>query len=628
MIDKFIIFSKTGVVLWTVTLVANDNDYVERINSAISTFIQDILLSHRTVNSNVNIGDFSIKYLLSNELGLVFAAVVNKQFLSSVTYLDKLILAVKTLFLEKYESTILQKGVDEDFNFQSTFYTLLDQAERSLISGSGSSAKHAAKRLEQAPSEGDMMKNLSISDPASDGEEEVPAEFAAMEAARAKMQAKKLALAEQKGKKKAPQSPSSPVTPSGKGKASREWSDIGKFDEKTASSLDRSAKGTAPQQDQVEKVAFTGGKSKSGANYDDDDGEFAPNLFESAAARGKLQDAATSAAEASAPKTALSSVASWLSRSKVVSFVSSFVGTKVLASEDLAPIMIELESLLVSKNVTSEITSALCASVQKSLLGQKVTSAQTISEMVYASMQDAVYRILTPKRSIDVLKEVRDKVASRSGPYVIVFVGVNGVGKSTSLAKTAFYLKDHGFSVMIAACDSFRAGAVEQLKRHCAALDVPLFQQGYAKDPVAIAKAAIEEASHKESPMFGSQVVLIDTAGRMQNNGPLMQQLAKLVAVNKPDLVLFVGEALVGNDGVDQLCEFDRALVDYAVDSNTPRKIDGILLTKFDTIDDKVGTALSMVYKTGIPVVFLGVGQHYQDLRKLNVSAVVKSLFA
>ena len=162
MIDKFIIFSKTGVVLWTVTLVANDNDYVERINSAISTFIQDILLSHRTVNSNVNIGDFSIKYLLSNELGLVFAAVVNKQFLSSVSYLDKLILAVKTLFLEKYESTILQKGVDEDFNFQSTFDTLLDQAERSLISGSGSSAKHAAKRLEQAPSEGDMMKNLSI----------------------------------------------------------------------------------------------------------------------------------------------------------------------------------------------------------------------------------------------------------------------------------------------------------------------------------------------------------------------------------------------------------------------------------------------------------------------------------
>jgi signal recognition particle receptor subunit alpha len=341
-----------------------------------------------------------------------------------------------------------------------------------------------------------------------------------------------------------------------------------------------------------------------------------------------MQDAA-SASESSAPKTALSSVASWLSRSKVVSFVSSIVGTKVLTSDDLAPIMAELESLLVSKNVTAEITSGLCSSVQKSLLGQKVTGAQTISEMVYSSMQDAVYRILTPKRSIDVLKEVRDKVASRSGPYVIVFVGVNGVGKSTSLAKTAFYLKDHGFSVMIAACDSFRAGAVEQLKRHCSALDLPLFQQGYAKDPVAIAKAAIEEAMlYKESPMFGSQVVLIDTAGRMQNNGPLMQQLAKLVAVNKPDLVLFVGEALVGNDGVDQLCEFDRALVDYAVDSNKPRKIDGILLTKFDTIDDKVGTALSMVYKTGIPVVFLGVGQHYQDLRKLNVSAVVKSLFA
>ena len=151
-------------------------------------------------------------------------------------------------------------------------------------------------------------------------------------------------------------------------------------------------------------------------------------------------------------------------------------------------------------------------------------------------------------------------------------------------------MKDNGFSVLIAACDSFRAGAVEQLKRHCAALDVPLYQQGYAKDPVTIAADAIKKA--KEDSI---DVVLIDTAGRMQNNQALMQQLARLVAVNKPDLVLFVGEALVGNDGVDQLVEFDRRLVDHAVDSASPRRIDGIVLTKFDTVDDKVGAALSMV---------------------------------
>ena len=152
---------------------------------------------------------------------------------------------------------------------------------------------------------------------------------------------------------------------------------------------------------------------------------------------------------------------------------------------------------------------------------------------------------------------------------------------------------------------------------------MPLFSQGYAKDPVTIAAAAIREAATR-----GIDVVLVDTAGRMQNNGPLMQQLAKLVAVNKPDLVLMVAEALVGSDGVDQLRAFDRSLVDYAVDASAPRRIDGVLLTKFDTVDDKVGAALSMVYHTGIPVVYLGVGQGYADLRKLNVGAVVRALLA
>jgi signal recognition particle receptor subunit alpha len=188
------------------------------------------------------------------------------------------------------------------------------------------------------------------------------------------------------------------------------------------------------------------------------------------------------------------------------------------------------------------------------------------------------------------------------------------------------------------------------------------FNQGYDRDPVLIARAAIKQAADT-----GVDVVLVDTAGRMTNNGPLMQQLAKLVAVNAPDLVLFVGEALVGNDGVAQLVEFDRALVDYAADRERPRRIDGIVLTKFDTIDDKVrerrrmgrlvwreivgtlrdsgrrtrvwsinlpllrfqvGAALSMVHRTSIPIVFLGVGQQYGDLRRLNAGAVVKALMA
>ena len=125
--------------------------------------------------------------------------------------------------------------------------------------------------------------------------------------------------------------------------------------------------------------------------------------------------------------------------------------------------------------------------------------------------------------------------------------------------------------------------------------------------------------------MQGIDVVLVDTAGRMQDNEPLMRALAKLIRVNDPDLVLFVGEALVGNEAVNQLVKFNRALADHS-DVKDPRLIDGILLTKFDTIDDKVGAAISMTYITGQPIVFVGTGQTYQDLKNLNVQSVVQAL--
>ena len=183
--------------------------------------------------------------------------------------------------------------------------------------------------------------------------------------------------------------------------------------------------------------------------------------------------------------------------------------------------------------------------------------------------------------------------------------------------------------MLIAACDTFRSGAVEQLRVHARNLQalessgtVQLFDKGYGKDPAGIAKEAIAYGAQQ-----GFDVILIDTAGRMQNNEPLMRALAKLVSVNHPDRVFFVGEALVGNEAVDQLSKFDTALKDL---SNTlpPRGIDGIILSKFDTIDDKVGAALSMTFTTGQPVLFVGTGQTYTDLRKMNVNAVVNALLS
>merc|ERR1712036_14701 len=149
---------------------------------------------------------------------------------------------------------------------------------------------------------------------------------------------------------------------------------------------------------------------------------------------------------------------------------------------------------------------------------------------------------------------------------------------------------------------------------------VELYEKGYGKDAAGIAMEAISYARQSKI-----DVVLVDTAGRMQDNEPLMRSLAKLITVNDPDLVLFVGEALVGNEAVDQLVKFNQALADHSAQQN-PHLIDGIVLTKFDTIDDKVGSAISMTYISGQPIVFVGTGQTYTDLKSLNAKSVVASL--
>jgi len=302
--------------------------------------------------------------------------------------------------------------------------------------------------------------------------------------------------------------------------------------------------------------------------------------------------------------------------------VRGVVGKAALDRDDLTPVLEKLKTNFMNKNVAEDIAERLCDSVASSLEGKKLSSFSSLGAMTKLAMEEALTRILTPKRSVDVLRDVR--AAKEAGrPYVITFVGVNGVGKSTNLSKVAYWLLQHDVSVMIAACDTFRAGAVEQLRTHCKRLDVPLFERGYEKDPANVAAEAIKAAARQKC-----DVVLVDTAGRMQDNEPLMRALAKLINVNEPDLVLFVGEALVGNDAVDQLTKFNERLSDLSAVRDKTRLIDGIVLSKFDTIDDKVGAALSMVYTSGAPVMFVGCGQTYTDLRKLNVRSVVKMLLS
>ncbi len=293
----------------------------------------------------------------------------------------------------------------------------------------------------------------------------------------------------------------------------------------------------------------------------------------------------------------------------------------MLTKEDLESTMKEFTNLLMEKNVAKEIAENLCDSVSKSLLNTKTQSFTSIAATVKTTLKETIAKILTPKQEFDILKQAL-AAKKRGEPYKIVFIGVNGVGKSTNLAKVGYLLMSNGLKILIAACDNFRSGAVEQLKTHARVLGVDLYEKGYRDDPAYIAKEAIEDAKKK-----GYDCVLIDTAGRMQDNEPLMKSLAKLVEINQPDAVLFVGEALTGNDSVDQLKKFNQALIDNSK-KDSPRTIDGIILTKFDTVDDKVGSALTMVYTTGKPIVYIGTGQKYTNLKKLNVNNVLNALFA
>jgi signal recognition particle receptor subunit alpha len=346
-----------------------------------------------------------------------------------------------------------------------------------------------------------------------------------------------------------------------------------------------------------------------------------------------------------------------------------------LAKSDLDSPLKQMQLLLTTKNVAPSTAQAICEVVEKQLLGKKVGTLVGVKRAVRHALEDAVERILSPElggiggragvargKSVDVLRGVVEKRERRKSgggllglgggavgkgqPYVIVMIGINGtfalfllrrdptfpilmfsfppnccagVGKSTSLAKIAYYLKSNQCTPLLAACDTFRSGAVEQLSVHASCLSIPLYHQGYAKDPSAVAKAAISKAAED-----GNDVVLVDTAGRMQNNLPLMKALAKLVLETQPDLVLFVCEALVGNDGMDQLTMFQKALTS----GGHSRPIDGVVLTKFDTVSDKVGAALTLTHLTGVPIAFCGTGQKYNHLKPLSVPFVIHSLFS
>ena len=287
-------------------------------------------------------------------------------------------------------------------------------------------------------------------------------------------------------------------------------------------------------------------------------------------------------------------------------FTEGFLGTR-LTDAQLSDVLDDLEIALLQSDVALPVVERLRRDVRKQLTGRKLKWGTDVEEAVRTTLEASVRSILA-QPAIDLLAQARAKTPK---PYIVLFVGVNGTGKTTTVAKIAGWLRDQGVAVVIAAGDTFRAGAIEQLLVHGERLGIRVVRQQEGSDPAAVAFDAVEHARAKSV-----DVVLVDTAGRQHTNDNLIEEAKKIRRVVHPDLTLFVGDALSGNDVPEQAKLFQESL-----------GVDGLVLTKLDA-DAKGGAALSTTYVTKKPIVFMGVGQGYADLRRFDVEWMVKRLFS
>jgi signal recognition particle receptor subunit alpha len=610
MIDDFTIFSRSGLVLWRKRFVKLRGDPLARL-------VQTVLLEDRAALPELICDGYTVRWVLANDVGLVFSLVFQTSL--PPAYGADLLSSVKIDFVRRFADGIADPTADDFDAFAPHFERLLTAAEEKSLSRAAAARKARAVERQVFESAATALQREPLpeaTDPASitgvsdDGD--VALESEAPEDAEEVIRKNREAFMRRKSggsgrsKKQATAAASAAVMSAAVPKRGKVMRSGAKVSSEEIAALDFSSEKTFSGTDMTAAAAASDAEV---SRFREQFLEAQPNT------RYDVMDVA----DEDEARTGENS--SSVARGGVLDFFKGLAGMKNLTREDLESALGLFRDALIGKNVAQEIADKLIESVAVNLEGKRMESMTTVSSTVRQALDEALTRILTPRQSVDILAEISAKRGS-GRPYVITFCGVNGVGKSTSLAKICFFLLNNGCKVMIAACDTFRAGAVEQLRTHvrCLGDNVELFDRGYGKDAAAVAMDAIRKAKE-----LHYDVVLVDTAGRMQHNEPLMRALSKLVEVNQPDRLFFVGEALVGNDAVDQVAQFNASLADHQVSAN-PRLIDGIVLTKFDTIDDKVGAAVSMVYTTGQPIVFVGVGQTYMDLRKVQTRLLVKAL--
>ncbi|KAF5282191.1 hypothetical protein FQR65_LT02888 [Abscondita terminalis] len=622
MLDLFTIFSKGGIVLWCFQSTS------QMFTPSINALIKTVILQERTGSNSFDCEGLTLQYKLDNEFDLVF--VVAYQKILQLSYVDKFLNDIHLEFRDKYKNDLTNSSHFQQFDFTNNFNDVLHSVEQ------WSKVKAKVPKQMKTFEESFKSKKTVASMIERKGEEKN-----AKPASK-----KKLVNFVENGVKNDTSKLNDKVNENGIIDDDLIASNRLKFAQKMSKKKTDSKKSPKPEKEKAGKkprVWDLSGSSKDVQNLErttdkpeDMQSHYTADTEIVGQMIGGIKDIEVESSDEEmdeeVEEVEEKSNKTTNSKGGMFSLFRSLVGSKSLSADDMKPALDKLKDHLITKNVAADIAMKLCESVAAKLEGRVLGTFEGVASTVKNTLTESLVQILSPKRRVDILRDCME--AQKQGrPYVMSFCGVNGVGKSTNLAKICFWLIENNMRVLIAACDTFRAGAVEQLRTHTKHLNalhpperhngmqmVQLYEKGYGKDAAGIAMEAIRYAKDMKI-----DVVLIDTAGRMQDNEPLMRALSKLIKVNEPDLVLFVGEALVGNEAVDQLVKFNQALADYSSSTN-PHIIDGMVLTKFDTIDDKVGAAISMTYITGQPIVFVGTGQTYTDLKSLNAKAVVHAL--
>jgi fused signal recognition particle receptor len=284
------------------------------------------------------------------------------------------------------------------------------------------------------------------------------------------------------------------------------------------------------------------------------------------------------------------------------------VTTTELKAENLNPILADFKMNLAENDVAFPVADRICDELEKLLVGVQVKRLEDRKKTVEENLRRVLMEVMLTNNKIDLLQKVEEK-RKKGEPFVLLFVGINGTGKTTTIAKVAQYFRDRGYSAVLAGSDTYRAGSIEQLEEHARRLGIRMIKHKYGADPAAVAFDAISHAK-----AHGINVVLIDTAGRMQTNQNLMNELAKVKRVVSPSLTVLTLDSLIGNDAVMQAEEFHKSI-----------GVDATILTKVDA-DVKGGSALSVTYATQKPILFIGVGQTYKDLELFNPEKFVNMI--